>query len=123
MSKTVKTMSIYSICHFLVDFLSCIFVLGVAPQYCFNSNEGFSNISEKKKGNKIDFVSLNGESQTYKRLITNLSEINRVSGGGLVPGSVILVGGDPGIGKSTLLLQICAGMALLDWPVQQVLRI
>ena len=75
------------------------------------SSEGFSNISEKKKGNKIDFVSLNGESQTYKRLITNLSEINRVSGGGLVPGSVILVGGDPGIGKSTLLLQICAGMA------------
>lgn len=65
----------------------------------------------KKQGNQIDFVSLNGESQTYKRLVTNLSEINRVSGGGLVPGSVILVGGDPGIGKSTLLLQICAGMA------------
>ncbi len=71
----------------------------------------FSNISPKKRGNPIDFVSLNGESQTYQRLITNLSEINRVSGGGLVPGSVILVGGDPGIGKSTLLLQICAGMA------------
>jgi len=71
----------------------------------------FSNISSKKKGSQIDFVSLNGESQTYKRLVTNLSEINRVSGGGLVPGSVILVGGDPGIGKSTLLLQICAGMA------------
>ncbi|MCM1323151.1 MAG: DNA repair protein RadA [Acetobacter sp.] len=71
----------------------------------------FSNISSKKKGNQIDFVSLNGESQTYQRLVTNLSEINRVSGGGLVPGSVILVGGDPGIGKSTLLLQICAGMA------------
>lgn len=71
----------------------------------------FSNINSKRKGNVIDFVSLNGESQTYQRLITNLSEINRVSGGGLVPGSVILVGGDPGIGKSTLLLQICAGMA------------
>ena len=71
----------------------------------------FSNISEKKKGNQIDFVSLDGESQTYKRFVTNLSEINRVSGGGLVPGSVILVGGDPGIGKSTLLLQVCAGMA------------
>ena len=71
----------------------------------------FSNINSKRKGNIIDFVSLNGESQTYQRLITNLSEINRVSGGGLVPGSVILVGGDPGIGKSTLLLQICAGMA------------
>lgn len=75
------------------------------------TTEGFSNISPKKKGCQIDFVSLNGESQTYKRFITNLSEINRVSGGGLVPGSVILVGGDPGIGKSTLLLQICAGMA------------
>ncbi len=71
----------------------------------------FSNISSKKQGNQIDFVSLNGESQTYQRLVTNLSEINRVSGGGLVPGSVILVGGDPGIGKSTLLLQICAGVA------------
>ena len=75
------------------------------------ASEEFSNISTKKPGNQIDFVSLNGESQTYKRLVTNLSEINRVSGGGLVPGSVILVGGDPGIGKSTLLLQICAGMA------------
>ena len=75
------------------------------------SNSEFSNISEKKKGNQIEFVSLNGENHAYKRLVTNLSEINRVSGGGLVPGSVILVGGDPGIGKSTLLLQICAGMA------------
>ena len=75
------------------------------------SNSEFSNISEKKKGNQIEFVTLNGENHAYKRLVTNLSEINRVSGGGLVPGSVILVGGDPGIGKSTLLLQICAGMA------------
>ena len=75
------------------------------------SSEGFSNISNKKSGSMIDFVSLNGESQTYQRLVTNMGEINRVSGGGLVPGSVILVGGDPGIGKSTLLLQICAGMA------------
>ncbi len=75
------------------------------------STAEFSNISQKKQGNQIDFVSLDGESQTYQRLITNLSEINRVSGGGLVPGSVILVGGDPGIGKSTLLLQVCAGMA------------
>ena len=75
------------------------------------SSEGFSNISDKKKGNMIDFVSLNGESQTYQRMVTNMAEINRVTGGGLVPGSVVLVGGDPGIGKSTLLLQICAGMA------------
>ncbi len=71
----------------------------------------FSNISSKQQGNLIDFVSLNGEMQTYKRLVTDLGEINRVSGGGLVPGSVILVGGDPGIGKSTLLLQVCASVA------------
>ena len=45
------------------------------------ASEEFSNISTKKPGNQIDFVSLNGESQTYKRLVTNLSEINRVSGG------------------------------------------
>lgn len=78
------------------------------------SSTEFSNISNKKQGNQIDFVTLNGESQTYKRLITSLSEINRVSGGGLVPGSVVLVGGDPGIGKSTLLLQICADIANKD---------
>lgn len=40
-----------------------------------------------------------------KRIITNDNELNRVLGGGIVPGSVILLGGDPGIGKSTLLLQ------------------
>ncbi len=46
-------------------------------------------------------------SQDFKRLQTNISEFDRVLGGGFVPGSVILLGGDPGIGKSTLALQIC----------------
>lgn len=41
---------------------------------------------------------------------TGLSEMDRVLGGGLVPGSVVLIGGDPGIGKSTLLLQLLCGM-------------
>lgn len=41
------------------------------------------------------------------RLSTGMSELDRVLGGGLVPGSLVLLGGDPGIGKSTLLLQIC----------------
>lgn len=40
------------------------------------------------------------------RVITNLKEFNRVLGGGIVPGSLVLIGGDPGIGKSTLLLQV-----------------
>lgn len=43
------------------------------------------------------------------RIPTSLPELDRVLGGGLVPGSIVLVGGDPGIGKSTLLLQVAAG--------------
>jgi DNA repair protein RadA/Sms len=42
-----------------------------------------------------------------ERLKTGINELDRVLGGGIVPGSLILVGGDPGIGKSTLLLQVC----------------
>ncbi|MDP5370111.1 MAG: AAA family ATPase, partial [Pseudomonadota bacterium] len=45
------------------------------------------------------------------RLPSHLTEFDRVCGGGLVPGSVLLIGGDPGIGKSTLLLQIVSKMA------------
>ncbi|MCB0218262.1 MAG: DNA repair protein RadA, partial [Chrysiogenetes bacterium] len=45
------------------------------------------------------------------RLTTGLSELDRVLGGGLVPGSVVLLGGDPGIGKSTLLLQALCNLA------------
>ena len=44
------------------------------------------------------------------RLTSNLGELDRVLGGGIVPGSVILVGGDPGIGKTTLLLQTLQGL-------------
>ncbi len=46
-----------------------------------------------------------------ERLDTGFGEFNRVLGGGLVPGSVVLIGGDPGAGKSTLLLQVCAKVA------------
>ncbi len=42
-----------------------------------------------------------------ERMSTHMEELNRVLGGGIVPGSLVLVGGDPGIGKSTLLLQVC----------------
>ena len=45
------------------------------------------------------------------RMNSGFSELNRVLGGGIVPGSVCLLGGDPGIGKSTLLLQICSNLA------------
>lgn len=77
------------------------------------SSEGFSNIAPKKKGKMLDFVSLSGAQQHVERLKTGIKELDRVCGGGLVAGSVILVGGDPGIGKSTLLLQACANVANL----------
>ncbi len=46
-----------------------------------------------------------------ERVSTGFPELNRVLGGGIVPGSLVLVGGDPGIGKSTLLLQVCQRLA------------
>ena len=46
-----------------------------------------------------------------ERISTGFSELDRVLGGGVVPGGLILVGGDPGIGKSTLLLQVCRNMS------------
>lgn len=49
--------------------------------------------------------------QRESRVTTKLAELNRVLGGGLVPGSLILIGGDPGIGKSTLLLQVSGQLA------------
>jgi DNA repair protein RadA/Sms len=49
---------------------------------------------------------------SYQRTLLPMEEFNRVLGGGLVPGSLVLIGGDPGIGKSTLLLQMSAGLAM-----------
>lgn len=50
------------------------------------------------------------EISNFKRIPTSITEFDRVLGGGIVPGSVILVGGDPGIGKSTLMLQLASGV-------------
>lgn len=47
------------------------------------------------------------ETKDEERISTRMEELDRVLGGGIVPGSLVLVGGDPGIGKSTLLLQVC----------------
>ncbi|HEY8394493.1 MAG TPA: DNA repair protein RadA [Thermaerobacter sp.] len=54
------------------------------------------------------------------RLETGLSELDRVLGGGFVPGSVVLIGGDPGVGKSTLLLQVSHHLAARGLPVLYV---
>ena len=55
----------------------------------------------------IDSIVLESEN----RLFTQLKEFDRVLGGGVVPGTLVLIGGDPGIGKSTLMLQVLYGLA------------
>jgi DNA repair protein RadA/Sms len=62
-------------------------------------------------GRPVDFVGLSGPNLLPPRLSTGIAELDRVCGGGLVIGSAVLVGGDPGIGKSTLLLQAGAAIA------------
>ena len=56
----------------------------------------------------------------FPRLIVPGEEFNRVLGGGMVPGSLVLIGGDPGIGKSTLLLQVSAQLATAERTVLYV---
>jgi DNA repair protein RadA/Sms len=60
---------------------------------------------------KIEFVDLAAIAEPPARLKTGIAEFDRVCGGGLVPASAVLIGGDPGIGKSTLLLQAAASLA------------
>ena len=51
------------------------------------------------------------DTTSEERIHININELDRVLGGGIVPGSLVLVGGDPGIGKSTLLLQVCKNLS------------
>jgi len=69
------------------------------------------------KGRAAAFEGLQAETRDAPRLPTGMAELDRVLGGGLVPGSAVLVGGDPGIGKSTLLLQAAAALASRGAPV------
>ena len=62
-------------------------------------------------GRRVTFVGLAGSAEPPPRDVTGIAELDRVLGGGLVPASAVLVGGDPGIGKSTLLLQAAASLA------------
>ena len=63
------------------------------------------------KAQKISLTGLSGDSDTPDRTLSGLNEFDRVIGGGFVPGSAILLGGDPGIGKSTILMQSAAALA------------
>src|SRR5215475_12169452 len=64
-----------------------------------------------RKGRPFALEPLAGEAHDAPRLPARIAELDRVTGGGFVRGSVLLVGGDPGIGKSTLLIQVAAALA------------
>ena len=64
-----------------------------------------------KRGRRITIVGLEGSSERPPRRVSGIGEFDRVTGGGLVPGSALLIGGDPGIGKSTVVLQAAAALS------------
>ena len=71
----------------------------------FNDKSSIAVIGEKPKGlNEI-------EDKDYERISSGISEFDTVLGGGIVPYSIVLVGGDPGIGKSTLLTEVCGAIS------------
>ncbi|WP_445678674.1 DNA repair protein RadA [Radicibacter daui] len=74
--------------------------------------KGLASAGKPARGGKaLDFVSLAGVSEQPPRRLSGIGEFDRVCGGGIVPGSALLIGGDPGIGKSTLLLQAAAALS------------
>jgi len=77
-----------------------------APQTVFSAKHDLSS-----GGRPVVFTPLDAPGEMPKRRASGLAEFDRALGGGLVPGSAILMGGDPGIGKSTLLLQVSAHIA------------
>ena len=77
-----------------------------APETVFSAKHDLSS-----GGRGISFDALDAPSERLARRGTGIAEFDRALGGGLVPGSAILMGGDPGIGKSTLLLQAAARIA------------
>lgn len=65
-----------------------------------------------KSSQDVEVVTLSEvNADDHARILTGIGELDRVLGGGIVPGSLVLVGGDPGIGKSTLLLQVCQSLS------------
>ncbi|MCX7610153.1 MAG: DNA repair protein RadA [Ignavibacterium sp.] len=73
------------------------------------------NLNKKVTSNYYKLIDISAKEE--ERILTNISEFDRVLGGGLIPGSVILLAGDPGIGKSTLALQ---STALINEPILYV---
>ncbi|HEX2916409.1 MAG TPA: DNA repair protein RadA [Chloroflexia bacterium] len=86
-----------------------------APEPSVNFRTGAGLASEGKNGSRLGNNHPQSiakmEVENFKRLTVPIGEFDRVMGGGIVPGSLTLISGDPGIGKSTLLLQVTAALA------------
>ena len=78
-----------------------------------NTSTGIGSTPGKtmRKGRAVALMPLSGEIEDAPRIATGISELDRVTGGGFVRGSAVLIGGDPGIGKSTLLTQASAAFS------------
>ena len=70
-----------------------------------------SGLTKTSRGRAVTLETLAAGGGAPPRIGTGIAELDRVTGGGIVPGSALLIGGEPGIGKSTLLLQLCAALA------------
>ncbi len=103
---------------------SCGAISGKWAGQCGNCGEWNSLVKEEvaaplsgaagtrlPKGSSAALVPMSGKTVDPPRVLTGIGELDRVAGGGFVPGSGILIGGDPGIGKSTLLTQALAALA------------
>ncbi len=85
-------------------------VLAKRGKNCLEIGHRFHDLRKLRKPLRISEI----EVSTEERLNTNNAELDRVLGGGIVPGSLTLLGGEPGIGKSTLLLQISLNLNYQD---------
>ncbi len=110
MASKQKTVYVCSECGYVTSKW-----MGRCPE-CKEWNTINEEIAQPSVGSKNGFIAVQDvapvkladiENISYARLLTGIAELDRVLGGGIVPGSAMLVGGDPGIGKSTLLLQMC----------------
>jgi DNA repair protein RadA/Sms len=72
---------------------------------------GGAAVRKGATGRPFPLEDLSGASAPQPRIVTGIGELDRVAGGGFVSGSATLIGGEPGIGKSTLLIQACAALA------------
>ncbi|MGE3364087.1 MAG: DNA repair protein RadA [Rhizobiaceae bacterium] len=72
---------------------------------------GPASLRSPRKGRPVALTTLSGEIEDAPRIVSGIAELDRATGGGFVRGSALLIGGDPGIGKSTLLMQAAAALA------------